>query len=460
MVVEFSSSNDASSSSSSRSERRPRHSWSELQRANTARYPRQLVLSQELCLEATEKNPEPTELPPPLGCTMGAMGARILVCVLGPGKRYLAERLCWYLKFFHGMRCEVFDANEVSRAEVLAYIDDPDETAATQLMRSNPAEDDVDRLKMNVDVGKIAVVVGDGVAWGGTTREDRERMRVAAHVKLLFVEYVGDKSVETINEEEEVRYVKIHNYGETVIVRRVRDYQLLLVVKYLAHAHPRKRVVYLTRHGQSEYNKLKKIGGNPGLTDLGTAYARWLGESFVRREGIDSTPSRLWTSSMRRTIETARYLPHPLLELSSGRSWHQMQHRVYRNLDELFAGDYEGMTYDQIMAENPDEGGLRKFDKLGYRYPRGESYLDLIARIDPLITELESYEEPLLVVSHQATLRVVYAYLTRTLRADAPKIDLPLHTVIKLEWDEGAASTPAETRYRFSAAEDDGQQHF
>jgi broad specificity phosphatase PhoE len=40
-------------------------------------------------------------------------------------------------------------------------------------------------------------------------------------------------------------------------------------------------------------------------------------------------------------------------------------------------------------------------DKIGYRYPRGESYFDLIARLDPLIHELESYSQPILVVSHQ-----------------------------------------------------------
>jgi 6-phosphofructo-2-kinase/fructose-2,6-biphosphatase 2 len=49
----------------------------------------------------------------------------------------------------------------------------------------------------------------------------------------------------------------------------------------------------------------------------------------------------------------------------------------------------------------PDEASLRKMDKIGYRYPRGESYFDLIARVDPLVHELESYQEPVLIVSHQ-----------------------------------------------------------
>ena len=66
---------------------------------------------------------------------------------------------------------------------------------------------------------------------------------------------------------------------------------------------------------------------------------------------------------------------------------------------------------------------------------KGESYLDLIARLDPLMHELESYTEPLLVVSHQATLRMVYAYLMGKPRKTAPKAEIPLHTVIKISWD-------------------------
>jgi len=137
-----------------------------------------------------------------------------------------------------------------------------------------------------------------------------------------------------------------------------------------------------------------------------------------------------------------------------------MSPRVYRNLDEIFAGDCEGMTYEEIEKTFNHDFVLRKRDKLGYRYPRGESYLDLIARLDPLMHELESYKEPLLVVSHQATLRILYSYLVGGNRADAPKVEIPLHTLIKITWD-GWRSISEE---RISMAEatpglqDDGQK--
>ena len=39
----------------------------------------------------------------------------------------------------------------------------------------------------------------------------------------------------------------------------------------------------------------------------------------------------------------------------------------------------------------------------GYRYPRGESYFDIIARLNSAMHELETYEEPVVIVSHQAS---------------------------------------------------------
>ena len=90
------------------------------------------------------------------------------------------------------------------------------------------------------------------------------------------------------------------------------------------------------------------------------------------------------------------------------------------------------MTYEEIEANYPEEFALRRENKLGYRYPRGESYLDVISRLDPLIRELESYQEPVLIVGHQGVLRLIYAYFMGMDRADACTASIPLNTVIKL----------------------------
>lgn len=63
-----------------------------------------------------------------------------------------------------------------------------------------------------------------------------------------------------------------------------------------------------------------------------------------------------------------------------------------------------------MKASFPEEYRAREQDKLRYRYPRGESYLDIIARLEPVIFEMERQKAPLLIIAHQ-----VLFYLRRFL---------------------------------------------
>ena len=51
-------------------------------------------------------------------------------------------------------------------------------------------------------------------------------------------------------------------------------------------------------------------------------------------------------------------------------------------VDLLWQGVCEGMTYEEIQATYPEEFALRDADKYHYRYPTGESYQDLVARLE------------------------------------------------------------------------------
>ncbi len=48
-----------------------------------------------------------------------------------------------------------------------------------------------------------------------------------------------------------------------------------------------------------------------------------------------------------------------------------------------------------------------------FRYPSGESYLDVIQRLEPVIIEIERERECVCVVAHQAILRALYGYFFR-----------------------------------------------
>lgn len=67
------------------------------------------------------------------------------------------------------------------------------------------------------------------------------------------------------------------------------------------------------------------------------------------------------------------------------------------------------MTYAEIQQKYPSDFNARDANKFAYRYPRGESYEDLVARLEPVIMELER-QGNVLVVSHQAVMRCLLAY--------------------------------------------------
>jgi broad specificity phosphatase PhoE len=172
----------------------------------------------------------------------------------------------------------------------------------------------------------------------------------------------------------------------------------------------------LTRHGESSFNVLGRIGGDAVLSEGGRAYAQHLTEVVRGRIG---PPVVVWTSTLRRTVETAEVLGSP--------------YRQWRALDEIDAGVCDGMTYAEIAEQMPHEYERRATDKFRYRYPRGESYQDVIQRLEPVIFELERERAPLLIIGHQAVLRALYAYMMDRPPGECPFVSIPLHTILELE---------------------------
>lgn len=255
------------------------------------------------------------------------------------------------------------------------------------------------------------------------------------------------------------KIVNSHRY----VVHNIRGYLSLKVVHFVMNLHTLPRTFYLTRHGQSEYNLLGKIGGDSGLTPAGTEYAKRLAifakEEIARPRPEDQAhngevarvlssnesedeaakkerPCRLWTSTLRRTRETAQFIEHSKFNhtFDNGETfeWLQYRKKPRRNLDELYAGTCDGMTYKEIQDVYPEEFARRQADKLRYRYPRGESYMDVTLRLEPLAQEMERIREPLLIVGHQGILRILYAYFMGLDRKEAPYVSIPLNNVIEL----------------------------
>ena len=183
----------------------------------------------------------------------------------------------------------------------------------------------------------------------------------------------------------------------------------------LMNLHITPRSIFLSRHGESQYNVEGKIGGDAPLSQHGRGYAKALPQLI--RDNVGDVPLTVWTSTLQRTIETAQSLPYPKL--------------AWKSLDELDAGVCDGMTYEEIEVAFPEDYEARDADKYNYRYQGGESYRDVVVRLEPVIMELER-QENILLVCHQAVIRCLYAYMHGLSQDELPYIKIPLHTVIKL----------------------------
>ena len=220
--------------------------------------------------------------------------------------------------------------------------------------------------------------------------------------------------------EQHLAYVKLINSGRQIMSNNLRGFIPWRVLQLIANICLSNRPIYLSRHGESQYNLLGKLGGDSALSERGFCYAENLASFMRSEEGLGANFDKLhvWTSSLKRTIMTAK-----ALGLNTTR---------WRALDEIDAGRCDGLTYQQIKEQMPTEYEDRQKNKLCYRYPQGESYQDLIHRLEGVIVELERHPGPLLIVSHQAVLRVLIAYCKRMRPIDAPDLDVPLHVLIKL----------------------------
>ena len=216
-----------------------------------------------------------------------------------------------------------------------------------------------------------------------------------------------------------IRVTDIASGHGSMQVSRIQGFLPGRIVYFLLNAQLAFRPIYLCRHGKSEDNMAEKIGGDSALSPPGREFAQSL-RRFMEGLPAAQRPSAVWTSTLRRTIQTVRPL---------GAAWPQVQ---WRALDEIDAGSCEGLRYDEIKVNMPDEYAARRLDKLRYRYPRGESYLDVIQRLEPVIIEIERQRSPVLIVAHQAVLRCLYGYFMSRRVDEVPHLRMPLHTVIRL----------------------------
>ncbi|CAB3409340.1 unnamed protein product [Caenorhabditis bovis] len=389
----------------------------------------------------------------------------VMVGLPARGKTYISKKLCRYLKWT-GFKTKVFNVGEYRRTEANAAdavhganasFFSPDNADALRVRAESARramEDMADYL--NSAAGNVAIFDATN-----TTKERRKLLIDFCRLKrfrCFFIESVCDdpaiidsnvtdvkvnspdykgvmnaeqakedfmnrienykKQYEPLeeSENEHMSFIKVINAGKSFKVHQVRGHVQSRVVYFLMNIHLLPRSIYLTRHGQSEYNAMGRLGGDSPLTSNGQQYALALAE-FFDHEQVPGL--RIWCSQKVRAAQTAQHLKP------------DFHTEYWKALDEIDAGICEGLTYDDIQQRYPKQADDRAKDKYHYRYPSGESYEDVVSRLEPVIMELER-QANVLVVSHQAVLRCILAYFYDRPLSELPYIDIPLHSLVKL----------------------------
>ena len=165
-------------------------------------------------------------------------------------------------------------------------------------------------------------------------------------------------------------------------------------------------VIYYVRHGLTDWNVQHRLQGRHDvpLNTVGRAQAvhcgKILRDLFVRDgrkpEDLDYVSSPLVRA--RKTMEIMR----ATLALDSA------GYGVDTRLAEISFGEWEGLTYDDVLSRDKDIVARRESDKWGFRPPGGESYAQVTARISEWHTTLG---RDTVVAAHGGTGRALIAHL-------------------------------------------------
>ena len=173
-------------------------------------------------------------------------------------------------------------------------------------------------------------------------------------------------------------------------------------------------VIYYVRHGLTDWNVEQRLQGRHDvpLNREGRAQALRCGEilrELFDRDGHAPGDLDYVSSPLVRASETMELMRAALGLPPDG-------YRVDPRLAEIAFGEWEGLTYEDVLARDPDVVGRRESNKWGFLPPGGESYAQLTVRIRAWY---ESVAADTVVTAHGGTARALVAHLAIAAPEDA-----------------------------------------
>jgi broad specificity phosphatase PhoE len=138
-------------------------------------------------------------------------------------------------------------------------------------------------------------------------------------------------------------------------------------------------VIYYVRHGLTDWNAAGRLQGQRDipLNATGRGEAVHCGDilrDLFARDGCAPEAFDYVSSPLTRASETMDIVRTTLGLPGSG-------YRTDARLAEIAFGAWEGWTYDEVLARDPDIVARREADKWGFLPPGGENYAQLAERV-------------------------------------------------------------------------------
>jgi probable phosphoglycerate mutase len=185
-------------------------------------------------------------------------------------------------------------------------------------------------------------------------------------------------------------------------------------------------MIYLIRHGQTEFNVARRYQGSldSPLTALGAAQARAMGLSL--RSLIDPRDVALFSSPLGRALETAQ-----LVAEEAGIPGDPI---IDKGLAEISLGAWDGLTMDQIEERRAEE--LGRYDWY-FQSPDGERYDPFEHRLGVALARVTAHPAATrIIVTHGVSSRVLRGLHAGLPREEALALPVPQGVIYRL--DSGA----------------------
>lgn len=217
--------------------------------------------------------------------------------------------------------------------------------------------------------------------------------------KLRIQYYRPDYVKMDAGQNQTLSYIQFMDGGSRIVVNQVTGFLPTKILFYLMNLRHANRSIYLSQ---------------------GTA----LNEQLM--EAICKGPIQIWSD-----IRSPDHFKGKLV-------------RFRATLRQLDLGLVESLGEDQIKEQYPEEYKRHCLDPYHHRYPRSESYHDLVVRLESIIMELERDSSNILVIADASVIRCIYAYYIEATPFIIPSLVLDPSELIQLQPEAYGCH---ETRY-------------